>query len=650
MSAPSDQRRRQQESAPVDPRRRVVEAPRSNPTPRSQPTSSGNGPTSSGRPTASAPSAARPPPSSYDDDGPAPPEEPIDDYDRAEDTRDDEIAQHWEQWYQRIEEEYTYPVIIDQEVGPDIFRLLGSEPPLFNVQRKARLGQGFGGEMGSVKVALLDGDSLDDVKDAFRGKKATVIINGSERSAFAPTRMRSSAAAELENAPPPVPAPTAQLPIRTSAQSNAGNQSAPRREERREAPRGGGQGSAGRGGGGRGVRDAMNHQGPLEPPPPYSRLSSPRPPPIDAPPEFASGQPNRLCAWDFSNLPDQGSSSASTLSGGDDTLPLNNPDAFAHQDIFEEHSIVEHVDVVDDLNSPFTRRPEHGKEIVVVSSLSPTWLHCHHKVFPAFWKCMVCPPNDCFSRWDIHEMEEQARNYRPSCYRVYCVGPATRQSVLVNTQKESIMTLSGQNLMTSRAEEPLMWCCHCTGFRSRGGGHHLDCAHCANFEGTSCRDCVRCNKFLEPTNFGNGEMVQFGVAHLHARGLAILAGTKPADGRRAMVMLKTAYGLDDPVRAWWVVACSSLILGHSLYNLALPALPVLTTSLGQPTVPPTPPESTCRPDTIESACPSTRGRHPPPEPTRSSHNNSHPQGDDIISFLNQRHPYSGPQGRVPLGP
>lgn len=410
----------------------------------------------------------------------------------------------------------------------------------------------------------------------------------------------------------------------------------------------------------------MNHQEPLEPPPPYSRLSSPRPPPIDAPPAFASGQPNQLWAWDFSNLPDQGSSSASNLLGGNDTLPLNNPDAFAHQDIFGEHNVVEHVEVVDYLNNPFTHQPEHGKEIVVVSRLSPMWLHCHHKVFPAFWKCMTCPPNDCFSRWDIHGMEDQARNYRPSCYRVYCVAPATRQSVLVNTQEESIMTLGGQNLMARRAEQPLMWCCHCTGFRSRGGGHNLDCAHCANFEGSSCRDCVGCNKFLEPIKFGNGDMVQFGVAHLHARELAIVAGTEPADGRRAMVMLKTAYGLDDPVRAWWVFACSSLILGHSLYNLALSKL---ACSLGHPTVAPTPPELTGHPDTIESIRPSigarrsehtqaplARGTAPteivsPSGPTGSSHYNSHrPEDDDLISLLNRRHPHPGPPGRVPLDP
>lgn len=245
MSSSAEQQRRRQQptsSQGDSARRRPAETPSSTTAPRRQaaPTSGPAPSSSSGRP---APTSSAPPPraaqNQYDDDGPAPPEAPLDDYDRAEDTRDDEIAQHWEMWYQRIEEDYTYPVVIDQDVAANVFRLLGSEPPLFSVERKPRLGDGLGGtNMGSVRVALLDGDNLDLIKDSFRGKKATVIIQNVERSAFVPTRLRSSAVAEVENAPPPVPAPTAQLPIRTPAPTtSSGNQPAPRREERREDPR-----------------------------------------------------------------------------------------------------------------------------------------------------------------------------------------------------------------------------------------------------------------------------------------------------------------------------------------------------------------------------------------------------------------------------
>ncbi|KAH6853990.1 hypothetical protein B0I37DRAFT_421201 [Chaetomium sp. MPI-CAGE-AT-0009] len=247
-------------------------------------------------------------------------------------------------------------------------------------------------------------------------------------------------------------------------------------------------------------------------------------------------------------LPDQGNASATIRP--DDVLPLNNPDAFAHQHIFEEQDVAERVDVVEYLRNPFTRQSEPGKETIVVSSLSPRWLHCHHKVFPAFWKCMACPPNNCFDRWDVGAMEDQGPNYRPFCSRSNCGAPASSQSVLVNTQKESIMTLAGKNLMASRVEEPLMWCCSCAAFRGHGGGQNPDCAHCINFEESSCPDCVRCNKFLEPTKYGNGEVVQYGVVHLQARALDILAGREPADARCASVMFNTAYGLDDPVRAW----------------------------------------------------------------------------------------------------
>ena len=144
--------------------------------------------------------------------------------------------------------------------------------------------------------------------------------------------------------------------------------------------------------------------------------------------------------------------------------------------------------------------------------------------------------------------------------------------------------------------------------------------------------------FLEPTNFGDGETVQFGVTHLHARASAIAAGTEPAVARRAMAMLTTAYELDDPVRAWWAVVCSSLILGHSMCKLTVPEI---TRPLVRPTVASTPLTSIYPPESVESvrpflayrqpediqAPPSRFSTHPwidsGPRPVRSSHYNSH---------------------------
>ncbi|KAH6853989.1 hypothetical protein B0I37DRAFT_360839 [Chaetomium sp. MPI-CAGE-AT-0009] len=242
-SSAEQQRRRQQASSNSDPSRRGPAPSSSSDASRRAPAPSSSSAPAPRRPAAST-SASGPAPTStpapYDDDGPAPPEAPIDDYDRMEDSRDDEIAQHWEKWYQLIEEDYTYPVVISDDVANDIFRVLGSEPPQFSVPRKPRLGDGLGGQsMSNVRVILIDGDSLDDIKDAFRGKKATVVVNKEERSAFVPSRLRSSAAAELQNAPPPVPAPVsqAQLPIRGGPSTAPAAQPAPRREERREERR-----------------------------------------------------------------------------------------------------------------------------------------------------------------------------------------------------------------------------------------------------------------------------------------------------------------------------------------------------------------------------------------------------------------------------
>lgn len=76
----------------------------------------------------------------------------------------------------------------------------------------------------------------------------------------------------------------------------------------------------------------------------------------------------------------------------------------------------------------------------------------------------------------------------PFCSRPRCGAPVTTQSVLVNTQKESIMTVGGQNLMPSRVEEPFMWCCQCANFRGEGRDQDPECVHCLNSEENRCKE------------------------------------------------------------------------------------------------------------------------------------------------------------------
>lgn len=81
---------------------------------------------------------------------------------------------------------------------------------MYSVPRVPKLGDGFRGKnLGTVNVVLVDGDNLDEIKDQFGGKKATVVIDRAERSAFVPTTLRGSAS----SAPAPAP-PRAEMPIR----------------------------------------------------------------------------------------------------------------------------------------------------------------------------------------------------------------------------------------------------------------------------------------------------------------------------------------------------------------------------------------------------------------------------------------------------
>jgi hypothetical protein len=121
-------------------------------------------------------------------------------------------------------------------------------------------------------------------------------------------------------------------------------------------------------------------------------------------------------------------------------------------------------------------------------------------------------------------------------------------------------------------------------------------------------------------------------------------------------MLKTAYGLDDPGKAWWAVACSSLILGHSVCRLTVPEV---TRPLAQPIVSSTPSTLIYLPEALEYVRPFLAYRQPEniqtltprfpspppmdlgPRPVGNSYYNSRQSpSDDLITLLNRRHPRS----------
>ncbi|KAK3309869.1 uncharacterized protein B0T15DRAFT_546033 [Chaetomium strumarium] len=246
-----------------------------------------------------------------------------------------------------------------------------------------------------------------------------------------------------------------------------------------------------------------------DPPPPYESLSDPRPPPPDGNPAFASGRPNGLDAWDFNNH--QGSPAAGRRRQTSDTF-------FGTFDLRDMDEYVE---------DPFAPPSEPGRPTVVKGRSDLKWFYCHYKVFPAYWRCPRCPPNDCFHRWDMGAMLDVQRHDLPTCPRPGCLAKATDESFLVNAQKEDITTVSGANLMESRAQDSFMWCCRCWSLRGYMANDQNGCAHCADCTQSECRDCVRCNKFLEPTRLCTGDLVYKGVMDLHARAVAIMEGRSP---------------------------------------------------------------------------------------------------------------------------
>jgi hypothetical protein len=126
------------------------------------------------------------------------------------------------------------------------------------------------------------------------------------------------------------------------------------------------------------------------------------------------------------------------------------------------------------------------------------------------------------------------------------------------------MALGGENLMPSRFEASFMWCCKCGGLQLAGKDQTNPCFHCVDFRESHCRECLWCNKFLEPTEFANGDIVCWGVLHLHIRALAIKEGQEASDfPHRIPGQFGTAgyQACQESVKACWVVMVSSLLLG-----------------------------------------------------------------------------------------
>lgn len=320
-----------------------------------------------------------------------------------------------------------------------------------------------------------------------------------------------------------------------------------------------------------------------DPPPPYSQLEGPRQASPHHPQGLAPGRSMHVNVW---TTPGWNFEALSTASSSSSLTVLDDRDRFEDRDM-EEH-----------LDDPFAPPSEAGKQLIITSQHpSLVWLSCHHKVFPAYWQCMSCQPRDTFNRWDVKAMHDSAGGYRPSCSRPNCRAPADSRSVLANAQKEAIMTLGGENLMPRRVEDPFMWCCTCAGLRGEGRSQSVDCAHCVNVEESSCPDCVRCNGFLEPTRFRNGDIVHWGV-------LDVCSPTQRGRGARSpRSIMSLLQGRGDSARAAWLVSASSLILGSSIIKamhrqtmhqapnpIEPPARLVSTPSRGRRRTPQTPPD------------------------------------------------------------
>jgi hypothetical protein len=301
----------------------------------------------------------------------------------------------------------------------------------------------------------------------------------------------------------------------------------------------------------------------LSPPPRYSRLPSPRPPPIDEVPEFASGRPNRLDAWDYAALSVNLSNTEPTSTPQQDGLW---PTSLNDRDLFDER------DLDDYLNNPY-RYPTHpDRQLILKGSPSNLpWLHCHHKVFPVHFQCMLCPQHNCLDYWRIREMAKDAREYQPRCPRPRCGANITTGTVLVNAQKEDIMTVGGENLMESRLRETFVWCCNCTALRSLDGHENQECAHCAHPRESRCPDCIKCNKFLEPVRFCNQEIVHRGVLHLHMRALAVKAGEAEPNPRQPDKLVHTRIHFGDPWASVWNIMASSMVLGSLFLEISPPS-------------------------------------------------------------------------------
>jgi hypothetical protein len=165
-------------------------------------------------------------------------------------------------------------------------------------------------------------------------------------------------------------------------------------------------------------------------------------------------------------------------------------------------------------------------------------LFCH-QVFAAYWQCgKGCYGDRSYNRVNIFAALGGELPLSSSLSCSNCGEPGKDITVLANGQKQPIMLTSGEVLMSSRLNtERYMWCCHCRDLSVDGVSRNNNCDHCRNPRGNRCPQCFRCNDYMEPTRFCNGDLVKYGILHVHESAIALRDGTPPPREARFSALL-----------------------------------------------------------------------------------------------------------------
>lgn len=260
-------------------------------------------------------------------------------------------------------------------------------------------------------------------------------------------------------------------------------------------------------------------------PPRYESLE-PRPPPYEnTNPSLTSGRRNSLDGWDNHGF--ESSSSGSPPPSPPPPTPRTSQDQDGlSADIFDYRSVTQH------LYNPYAPPSRPGNMILVESYIDGKRVLVCQELFRARWRCASCPPGEdgTEGNWWHNEtcLSRDRHAALPVCARPGCRAAASAMSVLTNAQREDVARVDCENLMLDRVgAEPYTWCCRCKQCRgplTEGARDGIGCAHCADYRDSVCRDCVRCNRFLEPTRFCNGDYVMNGLLDLHYRALGYRLG------------------------------------------------------------------------------------------------------------------------------